>query len=457
MNTNTRFSFTILTVLFFLWGLLTSLNDILVPHLKAAFDLKHWQAQLVQFFFFGAYFLMSIPAGIIIRKVGYKRGIVIGLALMGLGCFLFYPASMVKEYGVFLGALFVLASGITILQVAANPYVAVLGPEETAASRLNLSQGFNSLGHTIAPLFGAWLILQNAEVVEVERVQLPYIFLALTLIAIAVIFNFLKLPSIEYSETRSSGFKLSDYPHLILGAIAIFCYVGAEISVGSFLVNYFTTDPTILLDTKSAGSHVAFYWGGAMVGRFTGAVALDDKIPANRRTLYMAAFPLIAIAVVFIIVYVQSLDITMAQGFAIMLILNYFVFRFAKKTASSLLALFAFCAMALLAVTMSTSGNVAMWAVLGIGLFNSIMWSNIFTLAIAQLRQYTSYGSSLLIMMIAGGAIIPLIQGFVADSTGVKYSYLVPLVAYGYLMFYGLRGYRTKVEHFRAEAGVLEN
>ena len=446
MATTTRFSFVILTVLFFLWGLLTSLNDILVPHLKAAFELRYWQAQLVQSFFFGAYFLMSIPSGIIIRRVGYKKGIVIGLVLMGLGCFLFYPASVVKMYSVFLLALFVLASGITILQVAANPYVAVLGPEATAASRLNLSQGFNSLGHTIAPLFGAWLILENTAVVNVERVQLPYIFLALTLVGIALVFNFLKLPEIQYENPRTEGFKLLHYPHLVLGAIAIFCYVGAEISVGSFLVNYFTSDASIGFNNTTAGSHVAFYWGGAMIGRFVGSVALDENIPENRKTLLMAAFPLLAIGIVFTIVYFNKLGFPLAQGFSVMLILNYFVFRATRKTPPALLAVFAICCMALLVITMTTGGRLALWSVLGIGLFNSIMWSNIFTLAIAKLKQYTSYGSSLLVMMIAGGAVIPFLQGLVADATGVKYSYIVPLLAYGYLVFYGWKGYEPKLE-----------
>lgn len=441
------FSFAILTTLFFLWGLLTSLNDILVPHLKAAFSLQHWQAQLIQFFFFGAYFVMSIPAGIIIRKVGYKRGIVIGLLLMGIGAFVFYPASIVKVYGVFLLGLFILASGITILQVAANPYVAVLGPEQTAASRLNLAQGFNSLGHTIAPLFGAWLILQNTEIVDVQTVQGPYIFIALSLIVIAFIFNFLNLPSIEHEETRRLGFNLWRYPHLYLGAVAIFCYVGAEITIGSFLVEYFKAEPTILLDVKTAGSYVAFYWGGAMVGRFIGSVALSDERYERRKPLYMAVFPLIAFAIVLIIVLAQGQDLSMAFGFLALLILNYLAFVLGKHTPSSMLALFAGCNIALLAVTMTTGGAPAMWSVLGIGLFNSIMWSNIFTLAIARLKEYTSIGSSLLVMMIVGGAILPLLQGFVADlgGTSVKLSFIVPMLAYAYLVFYGLRGAKRPV------------
>ncbi len=436
------FSFAILTTLFFLWGVLTSLNDILVPHLKGAFQLQHWQAQLIQFSFFGAYFLMSIPAGLVIRRIGYKRGIVLGLVLMGIGAFTFYPASIVKVYGLFLLGLFILASGITVLQVAANPYVAVLGAPATAASRLNLSQGFNSLGHTIAPLFGAWLILQNTEVVDVETVQGPYIFMGGVLLFIALIFSFLNLPAIEYEETKREGFRLTDYPHLLLGALAIFFYVGAEVSVGSFLVEYFKAEPTINLDNKTAGSYVAFYWGGAMVGRFIGSVALSDRQYERRKPLYMAVFPLVAFLVVLILVNVRGLDPAMAYGFLIMLVLNYLAFTFGKHTSSAMLALFAACNMALLVVTMTTGGVVAMWAVLGMGLFNSIMWSNIFTLAIANLKQYTSYGSSLLVMMIAGGAILPLLQGVVADAGGVsiKLSFIVPLLAYAYLVFYGMKG-----------------
>jgi FHS family L-fucose permease-like MFS transporter len=445
MKSNFTFSFLSLIVLFFLWGFLTSLNDILVPHLKAAFDLKHWQAQLIQFFFFGAYFAMSIPAGLIIKRVGYKMGIVIGLALMGLGCFVFFPASVVKVYGVFLLALFILASGITLLQVAANPYVAVIGPEETAASRLNLAQGFNSLGHTIAPLLGAWLILQNTEEVAVETVQLPYIFLAIALLVIGAVFLFLKLPAIEYEEVRKKGFSIWDYPHLYLGAIAIFCYVGAEIAIGSFLVEYFKAEPTIGLENKTAGSFVAYYWGGAMVGRFLGAIALSGTFNWRERALKMAPVLLIAIAVVIITALVNGQSVSAVMGFVVLLVLNFLAFLFGKSTPNSLLSLFALCCMLLLVLTMLGSGSLALWAILGIGLFNSIMWSNIFTLAIRRLEQFTSYGSSLLVMMIVGGAVIPLLQGLLADTPlGVKGAFLLPLIAYGYLVYYGWKGYRVE-------------
>lgn len=446
-KSNFRYAFTMLVILFFMWGFLTSLNDILVPHLKAAFSLKHWQAQLIQFFFFGAYFVMSVPAGMIIKKVGYKKGIILALALMGLGALLFYPASIVKVYGVFLLALFVLASGITILQVAANPYVAILGPQETAASRLNLAQGFNSIGHTIAPLFGAWLILQNAEEVSVETVQGPYIGLAITLFLLSGLFFFLKLPEIEYKEGGKKGdFSLTKYPHLILGAIAIFCYVGAEIAVGSFLVEYFKLDKVLGLDPKTAGNYVALYWGGAMVGRFIGAVSLSDMKNKTQKTLLMAVFPLVAFAIVYLVVTSRGMSGGFALNFLIIMVLNYLAFFLGKSMPSRLLAVFALANIILLITTMSTEGQLALWSVLGIGLFNSIMWSNIFTLAIEDLGEHTSYGSSLLVMMIVGGAIIPVIQGLVADipSIGVTYCFFVPALAYGYLVFYGLKGHRIK-------------
>lgn len=438
-----RSAFTTLVVLFFLWGFLTSLNDILVPHLKAAFELKHWQAQLVQFFFFGAYFAMSIPAGIIIKKIGYKRSIITGLALMGLGCFIFYPAAVVEAYPIFLLALFVLAAGITILQVAANPYVAVLGPPDTAASRLNLAQGFNSLGHTIAPLFGAAFILQSAENVSVASVQVPYIGLGITLLAIAGLFMLIKLPAINTTDRTSASkpFRLSQHPQLILGAAAIFLYVGAEIAVGSFLVEYFKLDSVLGLDAQTAGNYVAFYWGGAMVGRFVGAVSLSDIASPVRKALLMLAFPLLAFAVAYTALALQGGQTQLAFYFLIVMLLNYGAFFLGRSQPGRLLAVFAACAIALLVVTMSSSGQVALWSVLGIGLFNSIMWSNIFTLAIKDLAEDTSYGSSLLVMMIVGGAIIPVVQGLVADipSIGVKYAFIVPAMAYAYLVFYGWR------------------
>ena len=380
-------------MLFFMWGFITSLNDILIPHLKSVFELNYTQAMLVQFCFFGSYFLMSIPASRLIDLVGYTKGIVIGLVVMGLGCLLFYPASIIVYYPLFLFALFVLASGITLLQVAANPFVAAVGDPETASSRLNLSQGFNSLAHTIAPLFGASLILTetNAEI-SAESVQLPYIGLAIALFAIATFFSFMKLPNIKQEDDGkfSNEGNIWSHRNLTLGVIAIFLYVGIEVSIGGFLINFFGESDIAGMAEKEAGRYVSYYWGGAMVGRFIGS-ALLQKIKAER-----------------------------------------------------LLAFSSLGALTLILLTLSSTGLVAMWAILLVGLFNSVMFPNIFTLSIKGLGKHTSRGSGLLVMAIVGGAVIPVVQGLLADHFGLQTSFAIGLVCYGYVLYYAWQGYAPK-------------
>lgn len=436
-----------LSSLFFMWGLLTSLNDILVPHLQAAFDLAHWQAQLVQFFFFAAYFVMSFPAGWLIRRWGYRRGIVLGLGAMGLGCLLFLPATYVQLYPLFLLALFVLASGITLLQVAANPYVAVVGPEDRAASRLNLAQGFNSLGHTIAPLAGAWLILQNTVQVSLESLRLPYVAIGLSLLALAMIFSRLPLPGIHTENIDKTGFRLKDHPGLIAGALAIFCYVGAEISVGSHLVAYFKAKEGLRLSTQTAGSYVAFYWGGAMIGRFLGALFLQTDRPHRHTTWWLktAAIPLGAWLLIAAVWTSRQLPTDALPGIGIVLCLNYGFFALGKNSSAHMLARFATANALLILCSMITTGQWALWTVLSVGLFNSIMWSNIFTESIRGLGKFTPYGSSLLVMMIVGGAVIPVIQGLTADKLGINASFAVPAAAYLYLVvFAGMKIYAAR-------------
>src|ERR1700730_15077705 len=286
----------IVTTLFFMWGFLTCLNDILVPHLKPIFDLNYTQIMLIQFAFFGAYFVFSIPSAKIIDWIGYQRSMVVGLLTMGLGAFLFVPAASVPSYPLFLVALIVLAAGITCLQVAANPYVTVLGKPETASSRLILTQAFNSLGTFLAPFFGGLLILSAApktmtdiramapDVLQAYRlheaatVKMPYVGLGITLVLLAIAIGSFKLPKIEHAQHKV-GEKVNDsiwrHPNLIFGAIAIFVYVGGEVAIGSFLVNYFSQPDIGGLTDKVAASFVAFYWGGAMVGRFIGSALLQ--------------------------------------------------------------------------------------------------------------------------------------------------------------------------------------
>ncbi|MDI5837406.1 sugar MFS transporter [Shewanella xiamenensis] len=401
-NCNYRFALVSLTSLFFMWGFITCLNDILIPHLKAVFSLNYTQAMLIQFCFFGAYFLVSIPAGQLVKRLGYQKGIVTGLVIASIGCGLFYPAASLATYGLFLGALFVLASGITILQVAANPYVNALGSAETASSRLNLTQAFNSLGTTVAPFFGSILILSVAATAsselaqanaEAEVVKLPYLLLAAALAVLAIIFAKLDLPVIrEHTETtggvqthlgKTSALQST---HLVLGAVGIFVYVGAEVSIGSFLVNFLGESHIVGMPEEQAAHYIAYYWGGAMVGRFIGS-AVMQKIPAG-----------------------------------------------------TVLAFNAFMAALLVLVAMTTSGSIAMWAILSVGLFNSIMFPTIFSLALRDLGPHTSQGSGILCLAIVGGAIVPLLQGVLADNLGIQLAFILPVVCYGFILFYGARG-----------------
>ena len=401
-----RFSLIALTTLFFMWGFITCLNDILIPYLKGVFSLNYTQAMLVQFCFFGAYFIVSVPAGRLVTKVGYKKGIVVGLIIAGIGCGLFYPAAELRVYSIFLLALFVLASGITVLQVAANPYVTILGKAETASSRLTLTQAFNSMGTTIAPFFGALLILgvatsgadtssMNAGEVaalhntQAAAVQLPYLGLALAFIAIAAVFAKLNLPAVTSSDDeieRSDSESVWSQRHLVLGAVAIFVYVGAEVSIGSFLVNFLGEKNIAGMEEATAAQYIAYYWGGAMVGRFIGSAVMR---------------------------YVS---------------------------AGKVLAFNALMACILVAMAMSLSGAIAMWAILLVGLFNSIMFPTIFSLAVSRLGNLTSQGSGVLCLAIVGGAILPLLQGMLADLMGIQLAFFLPILCYLYIAYYGVQG-----------------
>ena len=396
----------IVTILFFMWGLLTSLNDVLIPHLKAVYTLTYVQAMLVQFCFFGAYFVVSLPAGLLIKRIGYQRGAVTGLIIAAVGCALFYPAS-VSGYAVFLLAFFVLASGITILQVAANPYVTVLGDAKTASSRLTLTQAFNSLGTTIAPALGGILILSGGVLTAAQFVQLPaaeqliyrakeaatvqgpYLALAAALLLLAVLFAFARLPSISHVDDVDENVAKTDsifaHRHLVLGAIGIFAYVGGEVSIGSFLINFLGESNIASLSPAVAASYVSFYWGGAMVGRFV--------------------------------------------GFAVM--------RFISPGKA--LSFNAACSLVLILIAIFGSGQVAMWAIILVGLCNSIMFPTIFSMSLNQLGKFTGQGSGVLCMAIVGGAIVPFAQGFLADMVGLQWSFFVPAACYTFILFFGLK------------------
>ena len=399
----------LVTALFFFWGFVTVLNDILVPHLKSIFDLNYTKVMLIQFAFFSAYFIFSIPSAKLVDAIGYKKTMVTGLFTMGVGALLFIPAASAASFPLFLVALMTLAAGITALQVAANPYVAVLGPPETASSRLVLTQAFNSLGTTIGPYLGGLLILNanfkgtgetrqmSADVLQAYRVQeassvkLPYLVIGLALIIFGIIIAMFKLPAIPGAVRREgSGVKASlwKYRQLIFGMIGIFVYVGAEVSIGSFLINYFGQPEIGSLPEFAAAKYVTYYWGGAMVGRFIGSAILQ------------------------------------------------------KVKTGTVLAIAAITACALVCISMLTTGHVAMWSIIAVGLFNSIMFPSIFTLGIAELGPLTGDGSGMLVMAIVGGAILPVLQGALADRIGIHHAFIIPAVCYLYILYYALWGSR---------------
>jgi MFS transporter, FHS family, L-fucose permease len=406
-QTTYKVALAVVTTLFFMWGFVTVLNDVLVPHLKSIFELNYAKVMLIQFSFFSAYFLFSIPSAKVIDSIGYKRTMVLGLFTMGLGAILFIPAASAPSYPLFLAALMVLAAGITALQVAANPYVAVLGPPETASSRLNLAQAFNSLGTTIGPYLGGMLILsatpksleamremssqalQAYRVHEAASVKLPYLVISLTLVALGIVIALFKLPAMPEAERHgASGAHQSiwKYRHLVLGAVGIFLYVGAEVSIGSFLINYFSQSNIGNISEVVAARYVSYYWGGAMVGRFIGSAILQ------------------------------------------------------KVSTGMVLGLAAFAACSLVCISMLTFGHVAMWSIILVGFFNSVMFPSIFTLGIAELGPLTGDGSGLLVMAIVGGAVLPVIQGMLADNIGIHHAFLLPVICYLYIAYYAFRG-----------------
>ncbi|PWG05149.1 sugar MFS transporter [Polaribacter aquimarinus] len=420
-------AFIFLTTLFFLWGFITVLVDSLVPRLKDVFEMSYAKTVLVQFAFFTAFFVFSLPAGFILSKIGYKKGIVLGLLTMATGCLLFYPAAAYRSFSIFLIGYFTLAGGITVLQVAANPYVALLGNEDGASSRLNLSQAFNSLGTTIAPVVGALFLLsdsvktsaeinvlsdlekQNYFIAEAATVQTPFLLIAITIIVLAFIFAFINLPKVMQESPKGGYLSLLKSKVMLMGALGIFLYVGAEVAIGSFLVNYFhsaqlaavVSESNVMMniantiastfnktfsnaDPKSLlGIFVIFYWGGAMIGRFIGAYLTKIISPGK--------------------------------------VLN----------------LFATLAIIMIVISINTAGLLSMWSILAVGLFNSIMFPTIFTLSLEGLGDLKAQASGLLCMAIVGGAVIPFLFGSLIDNFGFKTAFLLAILCYGYILFYG--------------------
>jgi len=425
----------ILTTLFFMWGSLTSLNDVLIPYVQHVFKIRLAASMLIQTAFFSAYFIFSIPASKIIDWIGYKKAIVVGLFTMVVACLAFYPAARMPSFPFLLAALIILATGITILQVAANPYVAILGKPKTASSRLNLTQAFNSLGTTVFPWIGARLILGTtatavklnaaAEANSVVKLYVYFFATALTLLAIGI--GLSKLPAIPAAQ-HHLGEKVNDsvwkHPNLVFGAIGIFVYVGGEVAIGSSIANYLALDniggfissaniPDAAIRYRAAvavaAKYISLYWMGAMVGRFIGSALLQKIKPGK------------------------------------------------------LLALAAMMAGLLVTISVTTSGHTAMWSILAVGLFNSIMFPCIFTMGIAELGPLTGDGSGILNMAIVGGAIVPWLVGKAADlinrsyyptmsqgetswGQGIHYALIAATLCYLYILFFAVSGSKTRSE-----------
>ncbi len=419
-NASTSTALAVINAVFLMWGLVTVLNDILIPHLKLLFTLNYTEVMLVQFTSFGVYFIMSAPCAAVLARIGYRATVIAGLGFSALGALLFLPAAAVPSYPLFLFAFFIMFTGITGLQVAANPYVGLLGEPRLASSRLNLAQMFNSVGTVLGPLVVGPLILVGTAMTatavaklpailqasyrlqQARLIQWPYLVLALVLVSLAVVIWLFRLPPVSSKDERSysragpgwltaksSQHAFIDalrHPHVFFGVIAIFLYVGAEVSIGSFMINYISLPQIGHITQAQAAHYVALYWGGAMVGRGIGWLlmkALDPRV---------------------------------------------------------LLGVFAIIAGMLVITTMSTYGDVAMWAVVSIGLFNSIMFPTIFALGIEDMGPLTGRASSLMIMGIAGGALIPVGQGWLADHIGIHHAFVLPLLCYAYVVFYGFKG-----------------
>ena len=454
--------FITVTFLFFMWGFITVMNDILINTFKGIFDLSAPQRALVQFSFFGAFFVISLLYFIIsstkgkdpINNIGYKNGMAISLLVCGIGCISFYPAAMLHSYTAFLIALFILASGVTFLQICANPYAAILGNPEGASSRLNLAQGFNSLGTTIGPIVGIILIYQvfSSGELTVDSVANTYLVYGAVFILFSFLVSMSKMPAFKNEETIEPGLSVLKQRHLTLGIIAIAFYVGSEVAVGSWIVEFLKEEHIGGLQEAEASYFLSYFWGGLMMGRLIASTSLNSDIPKYQKLIRM----IVTAIGVFFLIYIATaikyedgafaflpLEFSYISLYLILIVIAFLAFTVTFNNPAKTLVVFSSINAALLLIAITTSGKLAFWSIIGTGLFFSIGWSNIFSLAIKGLGKFTSQGSALLVMAIVGGAILPSIQSFIIESANVQLSFIVPLLGMVYLIFYGLKGHQV--------------
>lgn len=439
-NSNYGLGMTVIGSIFFIFGFATTFIITLSGQVKDIFELTEFKAQLLSFAFFITYFFISIPIGLYIKKIGYKNALIAGLLLMAAGSFLFFPAAKAPSFPLFLAATFVLASGVVFLQTAANPYVAALGSEESAGGRMNLVQALNSIATMVAPWIIAVFIFKGASemlsaVEKAQTVQMPFIIIGVIVVLVAIAIFLTKLPEVG-GETVQKKKSVWNHPHVLLGALGIFFYVGAEVGTGGLILNYLKT--TMEMDPLLAGKYVSIYWGGAMVGRFFGSIMLSNITDTTKKYTYVALVLLLALVSGSFVT-----DWTWNIGFVFMIVAvaNFLLMQLGKGNAGRSLAVFALVAASLALITAFTSGNVALWAVISIGMFNSIMFPNIFTLAVKDLDQgELSTASGIINTLICGGAIVPLIMGKIADMSGYSWAFVVPAICYLYIFFYAVKG-----------------
>lgn len=450
-----------LTLLFFMWGFITCLNDILIPHFKSVFVLSFFQSMLIQFAFFGAYFvgsfiyfIISSISGDPINKIGYKNGILLGLLISAFGTFLFFPAAQMESFGFFLTALFILALGFTLLQITANPYVILLGSPETGSHRLNLAGAINSFGTTIAPIVGGVFILSNTAVEnDINSVKMPYLVLTGIFLLLIVVFKMVILPKFTNEENIEKGIGALKFPQLTLGILAIFFYVGAEVTVGSFMASFVGLKEIKGIPAEAATIYIALYWGSLMIGRFTGSVSVFNLRPITKKAL-TAVIPVVTFFFILLIFKIKAgenevIDFKSMMIYLPFIAISIIAFFVGQEKPARTLLLFSVICILLLILSIITTGDLSLWSLISLGLYNSIMWPSIFALAIAGLGKHTSQGSSLLVMAILGGALIPPLQGLVADSIGVQMSFIIPVFCYIYLAFYA-----WKVRHILFAQGI---
>ncbi len=443
-NANYGLGMTVIGSIFFIFGFATTFIITLSGKVKDIFELTEFRAQLLSFAFFITYFFISIPIGLYIKKIGYKSALIAGLLLMAAGSFLFFPAAKVPSYPMFLAATFVLASGVVFLQTAANPYVTALGSEESASGRLNLVQALNSIATMVAPWIIAVFVFKGASemltaVQKAQTVQMPFIIIGIIVVLVAIAIFLIKLPEVGGGsvQQRKSVWK---HPHVILGAVGIFFYVGAEVGNGGLILNYLKS--SMNMAPEVAGKYVAIYWGGAMVGRFFGSIMLSNITDNIKKYSYVAVVLLLALVSGS---FVTGWSWNIGLIFMLVAVANFIIMQLGRGSAGRTLAVFTLIAALLALITAFTTGNIALWAVVSIGIFNSIMFPNIFTLAVKDLDQgELSTASGIINTLICGGAIIPLIMGKVADISGYSWAFIVPAFCYLYIFFYAIKGSKIR-------------